>query len=77
MRSASARYPAPTINELMSLTALGVDGRYISDLAHVGYRPRSIQSLVEFKALGVTPQWIGGFASHRLRSDFHRTGSCS
>jgi len=69
----SARYPAPTINELMSLTAVGVDGRYISDLAHVGYRPRSIQSLVEFKALGVTPAWIGGFL--RIgRSDFQQDG---
>jgi hypothetical protein len=58
---AAARYPTPTINDLMALSALGVDGGYIGGLAHVGYRPHTIHSLIEFKALGITPQWIGGF----------------
>ena len=51
----------PTIDDLMALTALGVNGNYIGGLAHVGYRPRTIHALVEFKALGITPEWIGGF----------------
>ena len=46
----------------MELTAVGVDDRYIADLARAGYRPRTVQSLVEFRALGITPEWIGGFA---------------
>jgi len=57
----AARYPTPTIDDLMALSALGVNGRYIADLARVGYRPRAIDTLIEFKALGVTPQWIGEF----------------
>ena len=60
---AAARYPTPSIDDLMALSALGVDGRYISGMAHAGYRPQSIHSLIEFKALGITPQWIAGFAS--------------
>ena len=56
------RLPAPSIDNLMALAALGVNGRYIADMAHAGYRPRTIQSLIEFKALGITPDWIGGFA---------------
>jgi hypothetical protein len=58
---AAAHYPTPSIDNLMALAALGVDGRYISDMSRVGYRPNTLQSLVEFKALGITPEWIGGF----------------
>lgn len=58
---ASARYPTPTISDLVEMTAVGVDGRYIADLSRLGYRPKSIHSLVEFRALGITPEWIGGF----------------
>ena len=59
---AGARYPTPSINDLMALSALGADGPYITDMARAGYRPNSIHSLIEFKALGITPQWIAGFA---------------
>ena len=57
----AARYPAPTIDDLTALSALGVDGRYIAGLARAGYRPQKVHTLVEFKALGVTPEWIAGF----------------
>lgn len=59
---AAARYPTPSIDDLMALAALGVDGRYITGMSRAGYRPRSIHSLIEFKALNITPQWIAGFA---------------
>lgn len=59
---AAARYPTPTIDQLMEMTAVGVNGAYIAGLAHAGYRPQSIDSLVEFRAVGVTPEWIAGFA---------------
>ena len=58
---AAARYPTPTINDLMALSALGADGPYISEMAGAGYRPDSLRKLIEFKAMGITPQWIGGF----------------
>ena len=58
---AAARYPAPSIDDLMALSALGVDAGYIRGLAAAGYRPATIDTLVEFKALGITPEWIGGF----------------
>jgi hypothetical protein len=58
---AAARYPVPTIDNLMALSALGVDGRYIDGMARAGYRPRSIDTLIEFKALNITPEWISSF----------------
>ena len=57
----AAHYPTPSIDNLMALSALGVDGGYISELARAGYRPRNIDTLIEFKALNVTPEWIGRF----------------
>ena len=59
---AAARYPTPSIDDLMALAALGVDGRYVDGMAKAGYRPRTIHSLVEFKALGISPEWIAGFS---------------
>jgi hypothetical protein len=58
---AAARYPTPSMDNLMALSALGVDGQYIGEMARAGYRPPSIDALIQFKALGITPQWIGGF----------------
>ena len=58
---AAARYPTPTVDNLMALSALGVDGAYISDMARAGYRPRTIDTLIEFKALAITPAWISDF----------------
>lgn len=55
-------YPTPSINDLMALSALGVDGAYIRNMAAAGYRPKSMDSLIQFKALDITPQWIAGFA---------------
>ena len=57
----AARYPTPTIGNLMALSALGVDRRYIADMSRAGYRPATLQSLIQFKALGITPDWIAGF----------------
>ena len=59
---AAAHYPTPTIDDLLALAALRVDGNYIAGMARAGYRPTTIHSLVEFKALGITPDWIAGFA---------------
>ena len=56
-----ARYPTPTINDVIALSALGADGPYITEMARAGYRPDSVHKLIEFKALGITPQWIAGF----------------
>jgi hypothetical protein len=58
---AAARYPTPSIDNLMALSALQVDGRYISEMARAGYRPPNIDALIQFKALEITPQWIGQF----------------
>jgi hypothetical protein len=59
---ANAHYPKPSINDLMALSALGVDGAYIRNIAAAGYRPESIDALIQFKALNITPAWIAGFA---------------
>jgi hypothetical protein len=58
----TSNYPAPTVNKLMELSAVGVTPGYIGELARLGYRPASLQSLVEFGALKITPQFIGSFA---------------
>jgi hypothetical protein len=58
---AAARYPTPSIDNLMALSALGVDGGYISEMSRAGYRPRNIDTLIEFKALNITPEWIAQF----------------
>ena len=58
---AAARYPTPSIDNLMALSALGVTGGYISEMARAGYRPRDIDTLIQFKALNITPEWIASF----------------
>lgn len=58
---AAARYPTPSIGDLMGLAALHVDRGYIAGLARVGYRPNRLGDLMQFKALNITPQWIAGF----------------
>src|SRR3954468_2148548 len=45
----AARYPTPSIDDVIALAALGVDARYIADMSHAGYRPQSIHALIEFK----------------------------
>jgi len=59
---AGAHYPTPNVNDLMAMSALGVDGQYIGEMSRAKYRPRTPQSLIEFKALGITPESISGFA---------------
>jgi hypothetical protein len=58
---AEARYPTPSIDNLMALSALNVTGPYISEMAQAGYRPANIDTLIQFKALGITPDWVAGF----------------
>lgn len=58
---AAARYPTPSIDNLMALSALGVNSAYIGEMAGAGYRPETLDGLIQFKALNITPQWIGGF----------------
>ena len=57
----AARYPVPTVDDLLALSALGVDSAYISGLANVGYRPKDLEALVQFKALDITPAFIQGY----------------
>jgi hypothetical protein len=59
---ARARYPAPDVDQLMSLTAVGVTAHYVGELARLGYRPASLDSLVEFRAMNITPEYLGGMA---------------
>ena len=59
---AAARYPTPSIGNLIAATAVGVSSQYIQELAKVGYRPASIDDLVQSRALNITPEYIGGFA---------------
>ena len=59
---AAARYPTPSIDDLMAMTAVGVTSGYIGDLARANYRPNSLHSLIEFKALEISPEWLGGLA---------------
>lgn len=58
---AQARYPAPSLDNLMALTAVGVTPAYIQSLAGNGFRPKSLDGLVEFGALKITPDYIGSF----------------
>ena len=60
----AARYPVPSVDDLLALTALGVNSAYISGLANVGYRPKDLDALVQFKALDITPAFIQGYVRH-------------
>ena len=60
----AARYPAPRVDDLISLAAVGVDSGYITGLARAGYRPPDLGTLLEFKAIGITPAYIQGFVRH-------------
>ena len=57
----AAHYPTPSIDDLVALSALGVNGAYIREMARAGYRPRTIDTLIQFKALDITPAWIASF----------------
>ena len=61
-----ARYPVPTADELIALTAVGVSAGYVNGLARVGYRPRDLDTLLQFKALYVTPEYIQSFVRHGM-----------
>ena len=60
----AARYPIPSVDDLLALTALRVNSAYISGLANVGYRPKDLDALVQFKALDITPAFIQGYVRH-------------
>ena len=60
----ASHYPVPSVDDLLALTALGVDSGYISGLANVGYRPQDLDALVQFKALDITPAFIQGYVRH-------------
>jgi hypothetical protein len=53
-----ARYPAPKPDTLAGLAAVGVDARYIADLASRGYKPAKTDDLIAFRALDITPAYI-------------------
>jgi hypothetical protein len=59
---ARARYPTPSIDKLVELTAVEVTPAYIDELSRQGYRPPSLDGLVQFAALKITPEYIGSFA---------------
>jgi hypothetical protein len=58
---AAERYPTPSIENFMALTAVGVTPDYIRGLAAAGYRPQSLDGLIQFAALKITPDYIGSF----------------
>lgn len=57
-----ARYPTPSIDKLIELTAVEATPAYIGGLSAQGYRPKTLDELVEFTALKITPEYIGSFA---------------
>ena len=59
---ATARYPTPSIDNLMALTAVGVTPSYVSEMNRLGYRPAKLDSLIEFRALDITPAYVADFA---------------
>lgn len=58
---AAARFPTPSVGQLMELTAVGATPDYIKSLGIVGYHPQSLEGLVQFAALKITPDYIGSF----------------
>ena len=59
---AAAHYPTPTIDNLIEMTAVGVDAA-TSPISPGSVTARStLHNLVEFRAMDITPEWIGAFA---------------
>lgn len=58
----AARYPMPSVDDYLAMSAVGVTPAYIADMARAGYRPGDSKRFIEFKAVGVTPQYIGALA---------------
>jgi len=57
-----ARYPMPSVDDYIAMTAVGVTPTYIRDLEHAGYRPDRTKRLIEFAALKVTPAYLGALS---------------
>lgn len=57
-----ARYPMPSVDDYIAMTAVGVTPAYIRELQQAGYRPDESKRLIEFAALKVTPQYLGALA---------------
>ncbi len=58
----AARYPMPSVDDYIAMTAVGVTPGYIRELQQAGYRPDESKRLIEFAALKVTPQYLGALA---------------
>lgn len=58
---ARARYPTPTVDKLIELTAVEATPAYINGLSAQGYRPMTLDGLVQFAALKITPEYVGSF----------------
>jgi hypothetical protein len=58
----AARYPMPSIDDYIAMTAVGVTPTYIRDLERAGYRPDRTKRLIEFAALKVTPAYLGALS---------------
>ena len=69
---AAAHYPTPTIDDLMALSALDVTGDYISEMARVGYRPRTHQFADRIQGAWNHAAMDRRFRPHRLRRPSRR-----
>jgi hypothetical protein len=58
----AARYPMPSVEDYIAMTAVGVTPRYIADLARAGYRPDNSNRLIEFAALKVSPDYLAALS---------------
>ena len=58
----AARYPMPSVDDYIAMTAVGVTPRYIADLSRAGYRPDNTNRLIEFAALKVEPEYLAALS---------------
>jgi len=69
---AEAKYPKPTIDQLVALSALGTTPTYIADLARQGIRPDDLEDLIAFTALKIDANYAGAMLRAGL-GDVRRT----
>jgi hypothetical protein len=58
----SARYPIPSVEDFIAMSAVGVTPAYVRGLTAAGYRPDNSRRLIEYKALNVSPAYLGELA---------------
>lgn len=68
------RYPEPTAHDLVAAAINGLTPDFVRDMSEAGYRPGSIDRVVEFHIQGVTPLFVRELAAAdpnlvRLQSD--------